>query len=179
MVGYSSCQISWQPFRAACPLASKTSLFGPKWSSPVKADFLLFFNWRIIVLQCCVGLCHTTTGIRHKYTHGPSLLKLSPIPPNPSRSLQSSGLSSPLSSPCHIAASHQRCVLHMVMGMFQCYSLNSSHSLLPLLCLQVYCLHLHLYSCLANTLQHHLSRLCKYAFIYDICFLFLIYFSPV
>ena len=35
--------------------------------------------------------------------------------------------------------------------MFQCYSLNSSHLLLPLLCPQVYCLYLHLYSCPANS----------------------------
>ena len=31
--------------------------------------FLNFFNWRKIVLQCCVDLCHTTIGISHNYTY--------------------------------------------------------------------------------------------------------------
>ena len=39
------------------------------------------FNWRIIVLQCCFGFCHTTTWISHKYTYIPSLLNLPPTPP--------------------------------------------------------------------------------------------------
>ena len=30
--------------------------------------FLKFiFNWRTIGLQCCVGFCHTSTRISHKY----------------------------------------------------------------------------------------------------------------
>ena len=37
--------------------------------------FLKFiFNWRIIVLQCCIGFCHTTTCISYKNTYIPSLL---------------------------------------------------------------------------------------------------------
>ena len=31
--------------------------------------FNLFFNWDKIALQCCVGFCHTTTHISHKYTY--------------------------------------------------------------------------------------------------------------
>ena len=30
------------------------------------SSFFFIFNWRIIALQSCVGLCHTTT-ISHKY----------------------------------------------------------------------------------------------------------------
>ena len=38
--------------------------------------FLRFiFNWRV---HCCVGLCHTSAWIRHRYTHVPSLLNLPP-----------------------------------------------------------------------------------------------------
>ena len=31
----------------------------------LKLDLNLFFSWRIISLQCCVGFCHVTTQIRH------------------------------------------------------------------------------------------------------------------
>ena len=41
---------------------------------------LFIFNWIIIALQCCVGFCHTTTWINHKYTYVPSLVNLAPTP---------------------------------------------------------------------------------------------------
>ena len=42
------------------------------------------FNWRIVVLQCCVGFCPTTMWISHQYTCAPSFLNLLPPPhPNP------------------------------------------------------------------------------------------------
>ena len=31
--------------------------------------FNLFFNWREIALQGCVGFCHTTTQTSHNYTY--------------------------------------------------------------------------------------------------------------
>ena len=37
-----------------------------------------FFNWKIIALQCCIGFCHTSAGISHKYTYVPSPLNLPP-----------------------------------------------------------------------------------------------------
>ena len=41
--------------------------------------FLLFmFNWRITALQYCVGFCHTSAWLSHKYTYVPSLLNLPP-----------------------------------------------------------------------------------------------------
>ena len=39
--------------------------------------FVLFlFCWRIIALQCCVGFCHISTWISHRYTYVCSLLNL-------------------------------------------------------------------------------------------------------
>ena len=72
---------------------------------------LFFFNWRIIALQYCVGLYHTSTWISHRYTYVPSLLNplSSPTPSHPSRLSQSTGLS----SLCHMANSHLLSILHM------------------------------------------------------------------
>ena len=66
-------------------------------------------------------------------------------------------------------------ILHIVVYICQCCSLNSSQPLLPPLCLQVHFLHLQLYSCHAN---RFISTVCLY-FLY-ICyyiftFLFLTY----
>ena len=37
---------------------------------------LFIFNWRIIALQDCVGFCHTSAWISHRYTYVPSLRPL-------------------------------------------------------------------------------------------------------
>ena len=39
---------------------------------------LFIFNWRINALQYCVGFCHTSRCISHRYTYVPSLWKLPP-----------------------------------------------------------------------------------------------------
>ena len=103
------------------------------------------FNWRIIALQSSVGFCHTTTQISHKCTHVPSFLNLSstlrPIPPLQVVKEYQVGL------PVYIETSHWLSMSHAAVYMFQCYSLGSSHPLLPTQCLQVSSLHLCLYSC--------------------------------
>ena len=38
----------------------------------------LFFSWRIIALQCCVGFCHVTTQIRHGSVQLSSVTQLCP-----------------------------------------------------------------------------------------------------
>ena len=50
---------------------------------PLEFSLVLFltsfvFNWRIIALQYCVGVCHTSTWISHQYTNGSSLLNPTP-----------------------------------------------------------------------------------------------------
>ena len=105
---------------------------------------VLLFNWRNIALQCCVGFCLTTMHFSQNYACITSLLSLTPLPLHrSSRSSQSTSLG----SLCYPAASQWLSVLHMVVYICQCYSLNSSHPLLPI-CPQVCLLHLHLCSSL-------------------------------
>ena len=125
--GRNNCRVSSQDARhlAWWPLIV--------WPSSV---FLVFFNWRITVLQYRVGLCHASTWISHRCTHVPSLLNRPPsshLHPTPLGCHTVQGLS----SLCHTANPHWLSVLHVVMYMFQCYSLNSSLFLLRLLCPQV------------------------------------------
>ena len=70
----------------------------------------------------------------------------------------------------HTGNFHQLSVLHMVMYMFQCYSLNSSHPLLLQLSSQVLPLHLCICFCSSNIHQYHFTRFHVYAFIYYIYF---------
>ena len=94
---------------------------------------LFIFNWRITDVQYCVGFCHTSTWISHRYTCVPSLLILpptvSPIPPlKVVTELR-------LEFQSQTAHSHWLSTLHMVY-VFPCFSLHSSHPLLPSLHLQ-------------------------------------------
>ena len=57
-----------------------------------------------------------------------------------------------------MANSHWLSVLHMVIYMFQCPSLHSSHPLLSPLCPQVCSLCLHLHCCLASRIISTISR---------------------
>ena len=59
--------------RLQCLLTSELSLFF-FWN--IHNDFI--FNWRIIALHYCIGFCHTSTWISHRYTYVPSLLNLPP-----------------------------------------------------------------------------------------------------
>ena len=73
---------------------------------------------------------YTTMWISCKYTyiHIPSLLRLRPTPPSHAHWGNHRALE--MSSLYYSAASHQLPVLHTVVYICQCYSLNLSHSLL-------------------------------------------------
>ena len=79
--------------------------------------FNLFFNWRKIALQYCVGFCHPTMRISHNYTFITSVLNLLPSPSHSSRPSQSARLG----FLCYTATSYQLSVLHMAVYICWCY----------------------------------------------------------
>ena len=87
-----------------------------------------FFNWRLITLQYCSGFCHTLTQISLGYACIPH-----PASPTTSHPIPQGCPSAPaLSALSHASNLDWRSISHMVIYMFQCYSLKSSHPcLLP------------------------------------------------
>ena len=73
--------------------------------SPIHAHLFFFnlnlfiFDWKIIALQYCVGFCHVSTRICHRYKNVRSLLNLPPTPTpfHPCRLSQSTGVELPFS----------------------------------------------------------------------------------
>jgi len=106
-----------------------------------------FLNWRIITVQYRFVFCLTTMWISHKCTYITSLLKdlLTPNSIPPLYVVTEYQVELPL-----FYSNFPIAILHMVMYMFQCYSFNLSHPLLPSLCPQVCSLGRCLYSCPAN-----------------------------
>ena len=96
---------------------------------------------------CYVCFCHTIMRISHNYTYISSLLSQPPFPSShPSRPSQSARLG----SLCYIATSYQLSILHMVVCVYWCYFLNSSHPLPPSLYPQAHPFHLCLHFFPAN-----------------------------
>ena len=91
---------------------------------PANIFFHYVFNWRIVALQCCVGFCHTTTCISHKYTYIPSLLNLPsiPYPSHPSRLSQNTRLSSVM----------QQIHTSYLFDLWQCICFNVTLSICPI-----------------------------------------------
>ena len=88
------------------------------------------FNWRLITLQYCSGFCHTLTWISHGCTCVLHPEHPSHHPPHP---IPQGHPSAPAQSTLpHASNLDWRSVSHMLIYMFQCYSLKSSHPrLLP------------------------------------------------
>ena len=88
------------------------------------------FNWRLFTLQYCSGFCHTLTWISHGCTCVPHPKSHSHLPPHPISQHHPSV--SALSTLSHASNLDWRSISHMIIYMFQCYSLKSSHPrLLP------------------------------------------------
>ena len=84
---------------------------------------IVYFNWRLIILQYCDGFCHTSTWISHRCTCVPAswnYLPPHPIPVGCPRALA-------LSTLLHASSLHEASISHMVIYMFQCYFLKSFH----------------------------------------------------
>ena len=93
-------------------------------------NFFIYFCWRLITLQYCSGFCHTLTWISHgcacvPHPEPPSHFLPHPIPQGHPGTLALSTLSRGLNLDWWS-------ISRMVIYMFQCYSLKSSHPcLLP------------------------------------------------
>ena len=93
-------------------------------------SFFLLFILRLITLQYCSGFCHTLTWISHGFTHVLHSEPPSQLPPHP---IPLGHPSAPaLSTLSHASNLDWQFISHMIIYMFQCYSLRSSHPrLLP------------------------------------------------
>ena len=116
--------------QASCIVGGFFTNWAIRESQSLSFFFLIYFNWRLITLQYCGSFCHTFTWISHGCTfvphlENPSHLSLHPIP-------QGHPSAPALSTLSHASNLDWRAVSHMVIYMFQCYSLKSSHPhLLP------------------------------------------------
>ena len=90
----------------------------------------IYFNWRLIILKYFGGFCHTLTWISHRCTCVPHPEPPSHLLPHP---IPQGHLSAPaLSALSHVSNLDLQSISHMIIYMFQCYSLKSSHPhLLP------------------------------------------------
>ena len=82
--------------------------------------FNLFFNWRKIAFQCCVGFCRRAMRISYNYTYITSVFSLPPLFPS---YCPGSSQNTRLGSLCYTATSYQVSIIHMVVSVCQCYFL--------------------------------------------------------
>ena len=133
------------------------------------------FNGRKITLQYCDGshhhscmMVHRSTWISLRYTCVPFIpkpLQLPSLPYHPCKLLQSTGFG----CSSHASNSPWLSILRMVIYMFQCYCLKSSHPLLLPLSPKVCSLCLHLLCCPARRITGTIFLDSISALIYDIC----------
>ena len=90
---------SWLFFLSLMPWSSSPNLFGTRdqfhgrqsfYGSGVGMisgwiEYITFFNWKIIILQCCISFCCAKRWTSHVYTYIPSLVSLPSTLPDPIR----------------------------------------------------------------------------------------------
>ena len=140
----------------------------PLFIASISAAISCFFFW--LEDNCFTRLCwfpiqqhESALNILHIHPLPPES-PCKPLPPSHhSRSSQSTGLSS-------LYCSNSPLPIYFTYGdVYISMPLNSSHPLLPRVCLQVHSLHLHLFSC-PEIHQYVFSRFHINALIYNICF---------
>ena len=109
--------------------------------------WFIYFNQRLINLQYCSGFCHTLRWISHGCTCVPHPEPLSHLPPHPI--LQGHPSAPALSTLSHASNLDWWSVSHMIIYLFQCYSLKSSHPHLLPQSPKDCSIHLCLFCCLA------------------------------
>ena len=134
----------------------------------------IFISWRLITLQYCSGFCHTLTWISHGFTCVPHPDSPSHLPPH--RILL--GLPSvPALSICLMHPIWAGDLFHtMIVYLFQCYSLRTSHPRLLPQSPKVCSIHLCLFSCLAYRVIVTIFLNSVYMRQYIVLFIFLAYF---
>ena len=106
----------------------------------------IFISWRLITLQYRSGFCHTFTWSSHGFTCVPSWSSLPP--PSPSHPSGSSQCTSP-EQLSHASNLGWWSVSHLIVYLFQCYSLRTSHPRLLPQSPKVCSVHLCLFFCFA------------------------------
>ena len=107
----------------------------------------IFISWRLITLQYCSDFCHTLTWISHGFTCVPH--PKSPLsPPSPSHPSGSSQCTSP-EHLSHASNLGWWSVSPLIVYLFQCYSLRTSHPCLLPQNLKVCSVHLCHFFCFA------------------------------
>ena len=84
--------------------------------------FIIYFNWRLITLEYCGGFCHTLKWISHGCTCVPHPEPPFYLPPHP---IPQGHPSAPaLRTLSHALNLDWQSISHMIIYMFQCYSLK-------------------------------------------------------
>ena len=119
---------------------------------PLALFFILFkkfiyFNWRLITLQYCSGFCYTLSRMSHGFTCVPHPEPLWHLPPHPIPLCHPSAPA--LNTLSHSSNLDWWSVSPLIIYMFQCYSLRSSHPCLLSQSPKDCSIHLCLFCCLA------------------------------
>ena len=139
-------------------------------------NYFIYFNWRLITLQYCSGFCHTLTWISHGCTCVPHPEPPSDLCPHPIPQGCCSALD--LSALFHCSNLDWWSISHMVIYMFQCYSLKSSHPRLLPQSPKVCSLYLCLFCCLTHGIIINIFLNSIYMHYYTVLvFFFLAYFT--